>query len=204
MTAPSLQTPRSRLHLVGAGTLRVMQRFYFETVNALNWGKFMICQFEGADFAERSVVDDITFQGLLDGQGWGPDHLLVFDLATGEGALFRPGGLAAADLMKHKIWVCPMFEPFLEWLYEQDLSDLSALPRRIELPEAPMAAAGYRRPGPGLTIDAVRERLANYVPCICGPEYTERNLEDPACRFHDAMDAIDSLAEERTLEPERP
>jgi hypothetical protein len=47
-----------------------------------------------------------------------------------------------------------------------------------------------------LPIKAVRERVSQYVPCICGPEYTERGLEDPACRHHDAMDALDSLAED--------
>jgi hypothetical protein len=175
-----------------------MQRYFFETVNALNWGKFMICQFDSTDFAEPAVVDDITHQGLIHGRGWGPEHLLIVDLQTGEGAFFRPGGLPVADLTKHRIWVCPMFEPFLEWLYKQDLRDLSALPRLIELHDAPMSYAGYRRPGPDfdLMLGAVRERLTKYVPCICGPEYTERSLVDPACRHHDAMDAIDELAED--------
>lgn len=184
-----------------------MQRYFFETVNALNWGKFMVCQFEGVDFAEPAMVDDITHQTLLHGQGWSPEHLLVVDLATGEGAVFRPGGLPVADLTKHRIWVCPMFEPFLVWLYDQDLSDLSALPRRIELPDAPMAFRGYRRPGPELTLllDAVRERVTKYVPCICGPEYTERDLQDPACSHHDAMDAIDELVEDLAPpEPDQP
>jgi hypothetical protein len=44
--------------------------------------------------------------------------------------------------------VCPLFEPFLEWLYEQDLTDLSTLPRRVELPDAEFSFTGYRRPGP--------------------------------------------------------
>jgi hypothetical protein len=41
-----------------------------------------------------------------------------------------------------------MFGPFLEWLYKQDLTDLSALPAVVELPEAEFAFCGYRRPGP--------------------------------------------------------
>jgi hypothetical protein len=47
------------------------------------------------------------------------------------------------------VWVCPMFEPFLEWLYTQDTSVLERLPTVVELPEAPAAAAlaGYRRAG---------------------------------------------------------
>lgn len=86
---------------------------------------------------------------LLAQLGWGPEHLWVLDLQTGEGAYFRPGGYAKADLDRHKIWVCPMFEPFLTWLYKQDLSDLDALPAGVELTEdeAPSAMHGYRRGG---------------------------------------------------------
>lgn len=72
----------------------------------------------------------------------------VLDLQTGEGAFFRPGGYAAADLEKHRVWVCPLFEPFLEWLYRQDLTDLGQLPRLVELPDAEFAMRGYRRAGP--------------------------------------------------------
>jgi hypothetical protein len=43
-----------------------------------------------------------------------------------------------------------MFEPFLEWLYAQDLSDLGALPRLVELPDAEFSFSGYRRSGPAL------------------------------------------------------
>ena len=68
-------------------------------------------------------------------------------LQTGEGAMFRPGGSPAADLDKHAVWVCPLFQPFLAWLYEQDLTDLDALPAHVELPDAEFAFAGYRRPG---------------------------------------------------------
>jgi hypothetical protein len=123
-----------------------MDRWFFETFNRLNWGKFMVARFDGEDWAERSQVDPA--RGLIRGRGWSPEHLMVFDLQTGEGALFRPGGFAHADLEKHRVWVCPMFEPFLTWLYGQDLSDLDALPRVIELADVPMAFAGYRRPGP--------------------------------------------------------
>lgn len=40
-----------------------------------------------------------------------------------------------------------MAEPFVEWLYQQDLTDLDALPRYVEFPDAEFALAGYRRPG---------------------------------------------------------
>jgi hypothetical protein len=42
----------------------------------------------------------------------------------------------------------------------------------------------------------LRERIAKYVPCICTPDYTERDLIAPDCRHHDAMDALDELEEE--------
>lgn len=127
-----------------------MQRWFFETFNTLNHGKFMVMKFSGDDLTERcQVMAEDYPQLLIRGRGWDPDrHIIVFDLQTGEGAIFNPGGLAAADLEKHRVWVCPMFEPFLEWLYEQDLSDLDALPRVIELPDAPMSLSGYRRKGP--------------------------------------------------------
>ena len=87
---------------------------------------------------------------LLRSLGWGPEFLWVLDLQTGEGAFFKPGGYAKADLDKHQIWVCPLFEPFLGWLYKQDLKDITALPRTVELPFAPFAMHGYRRPGSAL------------------------------------------------------
>jgi hypothetical protein len=84
----------------------------------------------------------------LHSRGKNPDAVLVHDLETNEGAFFRPGGLASADLQKHRIWVCPLFEPFLAWLYLQDLRDLNALPSLVHLPDVPFDFAGYRRAGP--------------------------------------------------------
>jgi hypothetical protein len=111
-----------------------------------NWGKFMLARFEAEDWAYRSaLVDDHRL--LLAGRGWTDNHLMVTDIQTGEGAIFKPGGLAQADLQKHKIWVCPLFEPFLVWLYRQDLSDLDKLPAVVKLPDAPSAYSGYRREG---------------------------------------------------------
>lgn len=116
-----------------------------------NWGKFMVGRFDGADWLYKSKVD--VHEGccadggsLLAGRGWSPRHLFVMDLQTGEGAMFSPGGSAKADLNKHKIWVCPLFEPFLEWLYQQNLS-LHDLPAHVDLPDAPFAWQGYRRAG---------------------------------------------------------
>jgi hypothetical protein len=83
----------------------------------------------------------------LHARGWSPEHLLIMDLQTGEAAMFMPGGSPAHDLDKHRIWVCPMFEPFLDWLYQQDVTDLTKLPGYVEI-DAEFSMSGYRRPGP--------------------------------------------------------
>ncbi len=110
-----------------------------------NWGKFLLIRFD-SEFEYVSQMQP-GFK-LLGSIGWAPEHLIVFDLQTCEGAAFRPGGSAHHDLEKHRIWVCPMAEPFLEWLYRQDLKDLEKLPGILDLPDAEFAMYGYRRPGP--------------------------------------------------------
>jgi hypothetical protein len=112
--------------------------------NGFNWGKFLIGRLD-EEWRHRSIVGSDSDRALLAQCGWGSDHLWVLDLQTGEGAYFLPGGYAVADLNKHAIWVCPMFEPFLTWLYAQDVTDLDALPAVVELPNVPGAFAGYRR-----------------------------------------------------------
>jgi len=124
------------------------------TNNQLNWGKFMLCRFEDEEWATRSQIGS----GLLLPQiGWSMDHIWVFDLQTFEGAAFLPRGIAEYDLRKHQIWVCPMFEPFLEWLYMQDLSNLEKLPSVLNLKDAEFMMSGHRRPGPD---DEERKRVA--------------------------------------------
>ena len=124
-----------------------------------NWGKFMLGQFTSEEWLRRSAVDTDTHTPLLQAVGWSPDsgYMLVLDLQTGEGAMFRLGGLASADLQKHKVWVCPLFEPFLEWLYASYRAATVAgerhwwesLPQHVDLPDAPFALHGYRREGRG-------------------------------------------------------
>jgi hypothetical protein len=122
-----------------------MRTKFIEATNCpMNWGKFMIGEFTAEEWALRSQVDD---RSIIRGRGWSSKHKLVLDLQTGEGAVFSPGGYAKADLDKHKIWVCPLFEPFLEWFYKQDLSDIDALPTHVDLPDAPFSMSGYRRAG---------------------------------------------------------
>lgn len=116
-----------------------------------NWGKFLLCQFEDEDWKYTSKLPLTSIQvliarSLLEVRGWDHKDIIVFDLETAEGARFKPGhGLAKADLDKHKIWVCPMFEPFLEWLYQQDTTDITSLPEFIQLDTNIAAVAGYRR-----------------------------------------------------------
>lgn len=127
-----------------------MKTKFIEATNGpQNWGKFMLGRLEPHEMARTSaVMGGGEPYRLLRQIGWNLDAIFVFDLQTREGAAFIPGGLAAADLAKHRIWVCPLFEPFLTWLYTQDLSDLDRLPALIDLPDAPFAFSGYRRQGP--------------------------------------------------------
>jgi hypothetical protein len=119
-----------------------------EATNGFNHGKFLVGRFT-EEWSHRSVVEN----GLsLLRPRWMAHTLFVMDLETGEGALFTPGGLPRADLDKHRIWVCPMFEPFLAWLYGhvRDEHALETLPQVVRLTEeeAPSSLYGYRRPGP--------------------------------------------------------
>ncbi len=120
-----------------------------EATNGFNWGKFMLCRFDDEEWNRRSGTEGCdNGHPMLPQLGWSRDNLWVLDLQTGEGALFAPHGLAVADLEKHKIWVCPMYSPFLEWLYTQDLKDITQLPNSVTLSKAESAIWGYRRKGP--------------------------------------------------------
>jgi hypothetical protein len=123
-----------------------MQLVFIEVTNGKNWGKFFVGRF---DSAERMYRSKLGITPLLRSIGWGNDDIIVFDLQTCEGAGFTPwkGGIASADLNKHRVWVCPMFEPFLQWLYRQDLADLTKLPPLVELSDAEFQMYGYRREG---------------------------------------------------------
>ena len=133
-----------------------MKTYIFEGVQNYglpqNWGKFLvgIPDVEWARQSEIGAAGVGSRLALLQQIGWTPEHVWVFDLQTGEGAMFRPhpGGLPRADLEKHRIWVCPLFEEFLKWLYKQDMEKLHLLPRVVELPDAQFSITGYRRLGP--------------------------------------------------------
>lgn len=123
------------------------------TNNKQNWGKFLI-GVSDVEWDRKALVEGTpSDRPLLGICGWSRLHVWVLDLQTGEGAFFYVNGhgtprQAKADLDKHKIWVCPMFEPFLGWFYQNWAGDLGQLPEVLDLPDAPFDMQGYRRPGP--------------------------------------------------------
>lgn len=137
----------------------------------INWGKFMVALFDPEEWARPSemLARRGDSRSLLRSQNWDGENVFVLDLATGEGAIFKPGGLSSADLDKHRVWVCPMFEPFLAWLYEfigaRPYTEngtplwLIELPKLVELPDVPGAMQGYRREGSPDEAEELRTEL---------------------------------------------
>lgn len=121
-----------------------------------NFGKFLI-----GDLGELwPVISEVDApRPVMRVCGWSKFHLLIVDLQTGEGFIRRMGGIPSADLNKHKVWVCPMYEPFLCWLDQQDLSDIEKLPSHVELPQELAgpheAMSGFRRGGPTCINDII-------------------------------------------------
>lgn len=124
---------------------------FVEVGNGFNWGKVAVGRFTPEEWAEPSRFPGADEASLLAARGWGGGHVFVMDLQTGEGGMFRLGGHAPADLNNRSIWVCPLFEPFLVWLYQRAVAFgpdwWEDLPRVVSLPDAPSAIHGYRRPG---------------------------------------------------------
>ena len=124
---------------------------FVEASNGFNWGKFIVAELEAEDWRYPGVHPPMA-QRLVASQGWDRTHAWVLDLATGEGAFFKLGGYAEADLDKHRIWVCLLFEPFLAWLYghyrEAPEDWFDKLPPAVDLPGTPRGLYGYRRRGP--------------------------------------------------------
>jgi hypothetical protein len=137
---------------------------------ARNWGKFLVGR-PDVEWTRRSVIAPELGVPLLRQRGWRPEHVWVMDLETGEGAFFRHGGDAHADLEQHRIWVCPLFEPFLAWLYKQNFADVEQLPDLVELDPAlaPFAMQGHRRRGDPREHEIARaERLREALSSLIG------------------------------------
>jgi len=120
------------------------QKFVEVTNNEQNWGKFLLLQFDSEWEYDSQMSPG---RPLLQQIGFNPRQIWVLDLQTCEGAAVVPGGSASADLNKHKVWVCPMYEPFLEWLYRQEFDSIEELPGKLNLTDAEFQMGGYRRPG---------------------------------------------------------
>lgn len=180
-----------------------MKTKIIEATDGFNWGRFMVAQFD-SEWAATSTVD--SGNPIMQGR-WGRDHVFVMDLVTGEGAFFGPWGVASIDLNKHAIWVCPLFEPWLQWLYTQHPVDLDKLPAVVnldhEVTRQHNALAGYRRPGPpALTAESmefVRISVTNAVqaffdePEIAGTtveaeiKYLQRLCTDAGLKYDDVV-----------------
>jgi hypothetical protein len=130
-----------------------------------NYGKFMVARFSDEAWSYAAAIGGGT---LLRQEAWCPHHVLVLDVATGEGGLFPLVGIAQDDLKKRKIHVCPLFPPFLDWLYAEHRRtgrlDVTALPAVVALPDAPDIGP-YRRPG----LAAEAERAAALAAIVSEP-----------------------------------
>jgi hypothetical protein len=132
------------------------------TNNDLNWGKFLVGEFDEREWDVPCAFPEGSTISMMRARGMHKDQYLVLDLETKEGAVFGLTGSSRADLNdKHRIWVCPMYEPFLEWLYASyrdylshigtNLDWLERLPASLDLKDAEFAMAGYRRQGKRIT-----------------------------------------------------
>jgi hypothetical protein len=135
-------------------------KFIEANSNNANWGKFMVCQYEPQ---ERGYISPIAEDNLLRNcAATREEGVWVMDLATGEGAFFNPSrGNAKYHLNeKHKILVCILYEAFLIWLYEQDLTDIDLLPAVIDV-NVPFAFFVNRRLGKD-----IEGNIENYLHII--------------------------------------
>jgi len=117
----------------------------------VNWGKFIIAQFDEQEASHISAVSNLPLLAEIGYWGDLRTWLWVFDLQTGEGAIFpvlNRGG-CEYELEKHRILVCPLYEPFLKWLYQNYNGDVDEIPSYLEI-DAPASLHGYRRPGVGV------------------------------------------------------
>ena len=87
--------------------------------------------------AEMALSDINRPARLLHQEGWwGRDYFLLQDLsAPGNGSIFScaPTSYADADVAEKNMTVCYLFVPFLQWIREQGLENLDALPRVVKL-----------------------------------------------------------------------
>lgn len=121
-----------------------------------NWGKFLlgVLDDEWDRFPEtpgcNTGVPLLASLPRTRGQKWDRARdVLIMDLQTREAAVFALEGDPRVELERHQVWVCPLFEPFLGWLYSQPVDRVLSLdlPAWIDIPDAKFAWAGHRRSG---------------------------------------------------------
>lgn len=120
-TRPRLTGPCSDFRLSTCGffdSLTIMDIHFYEVTNGPNWGKLAVGTFERHEW---EYVSHVAAEPLLARLGHGPSTRLFLDLATGEGALFDCSQGLLPQLARHKIWVCPMFEPGLTEFAKHDI-----------------------------------------------------------------------------------
>ena len=117
-----------------------MDTRFIEASNGVNYGKFMVARFDMEETLRKTAMPEavgtesfFSYAGL---RRMTPERTLVMDLQTGEGAEFslRGGRQEAAWALRErhpKLWVCPLFPPFLGWLF--DFVQTQPDPRRHEL-----------------------------------------------------------------------
>lgn len=127
---------------------------FIEASNDFNHGKFLLLRYDADERLTRSALPGYEGDSLLAGRKFDWEMTFVIDLQTGEGAAFTlDSGIDASHTLneKHRIWVCPLYEPFLIWLSEQGLGygagDILELPSYLDLPDALSSMTGRRRAG---------------------------------------------------------
>jgi hypothetical protein len=164
----------------------------------INWGKFMLAQF---DYNETSYVSAVTNSPLLVEIGYGGDiatWLWVFDLQTGEGAIFPVlnRGSIRHDLDKHKIQVCFLYEPLLEWLYQNYDGDIDKIPGYLEI-DAPKGLQDHHRPN--LVESSKRITVDDSIAIFCDLEALNDTFVINETVLREAAQAILNLAINFTL-----
>jgi len=126
----------------------LMRLYLFEASSgwAKNYGTFAVGRLGSEELRQESAY--YPGSSALGQRKYDERKLWAMDMVTCEGAAFDPKADLVSQLERHQIWVCVLYEPFLRWLGQQDLRDLSILPRKVDLPDVPPALVGYRRTGP--------------------------------------------------------
>lgn len=197
----------------------MLTKFIEAESEAGNWGKFLVGVFDREEWGRRSEI--LAALGmrkpLLTDVGWGDSHILVLDLQTGEGAIFRLVGHAKNDLDKHAVWVCVLFEKFLEWLYEDWEMYVKCtadpivvdwvgdkLPTYLKLTGIPLEMAGYRRDGGNKPFippdtDTLRMRLLPWVQAHLIQRYSDQSVVSHNEGVEELLDALVGVYRNDTL-----